>query len=80
MDTKNKDLTSIEKKLDSFLRPVNPEESFAVKLKNRLLVEPDITIEKPDYLFVLTIIGSIFFMGVLIVWILYRVINRNSEK
>ena len=79
MDTKNKDFTSIEKKLDSFLRPVNPEENFAANLKNRLLIEPDITIEKPDYLFILALIGSIFFIGVLVVWLLYRIINRNSE-
>lgn len=79
MDTKPKDFDSIEKRLDSFLRPVNPEESFATNLKNRLLIEPDITIEKPDYLIVLALIGSIFFVGVLVVWILYRIINRNSE-
>ena len=79
MDIKIKDLTSIEEKLDSFLRPVNPEESFAVKLKNRLLIEPSITLEKPNYLMVLALIGSIFFIGFLIVWILYRIINRKSE-
>ena len=79
MDTKINDLTSIEKKLDSFLQPVNPEESFAVKLKNRLLFEPDITIEKPDYLFVLALVGSILFFGVLVVWILYQIINRKTE-
>ena len=51
MNTKIKDFTSIENKLDSFLQPVNPEESFAANLKNRLLIEPNITIEKPDYLY-----------------------------
>lgn len=79
MKTKIKDFTSIEKKLDSFLRPVNPEERFAVNLKNRLLIEPNITIEKPDYLFVLVTISSIFFIGVLFVWLLYRIFERNSE-
>jgi len=79
MDTKNKDLTYIEKKLDLFLRPVNPEESFAANLKNRLLFEPDITIEKPNHLFVLALVGSIFFVGVLVVWILYKIFDRNSE-
>lgn len=79
MNTNIKDFTSIEKKLDSFLRPVNPEESFADKLKNRLLIEPNITIEKPDYLFVLVLISSIFFTGVLFVWLLYRIFERNSE-
>ena len=61
MDIKNKDFTSIEKKLDSFLRPVNPEENFASNLKLSLLNEPEITIEKPDYLFVLLFICSLFF-------------------
>jgi hypothetical protein len=74
------DLNSIEAKLDSFLRPVNPEEGFVVKLKDRLLVEPEITIEKPDYLIVLTLVGSMFFVGVLVVWILYRLINRKPDS
>jgi len=79
MNTKNNDLTSIEEKLNTFLRPVNPEEDFTAKLKNRLLLEPEITIEKPDYLFVLGLIGTIFFIGVLVVWILYRIFNKKSE-
>ncbi len=70
-------LNSIEAKLDSLLRPVNPEESFADKLKDRLLVEPEITVEQPNYLIVLTLVGSIFFAGVLVVWILYRILNRK---
>jgi len=80
MDKENKDFSSIEKKLDSFLRPVNPEENFAINLKNRLLSEPAITIEKPDYYFVLATISSIFFIGVLFVWLLYRIFERNSEE
>ncbi len=79
MDTKNNDLTTIENKLDSFLRPVNPGENFAARLKDRLLIEPDITIEKPDYLVVLALIGSIFSIGVAVVWILYRIINQKSK-
>jgi len=79
MNTKIKDFTSIEKKLDSFLQPVNPEESFAANLKKRLLIEPNITIEKPDYLFVLIIISSIFFIGVLFVWLLYRIYGKYSD-
>jgi hypothetical protein len=79
MDTKIKDFSSIEKKLDSFLRPVNPEESFAANLKHRLLKDPGIAIEKPDYLFVLLFIGSLFFIGVLLVWILNLLFNNKAE-
>jgi hypothetical protein len=79
MDTKINDFSSIEKKLDSFLRPVNPEESFAVNLKHRLQIEPGITIEKPDYLFVLLFIGSLFTAGIVLVWLLHRILNRNSD-
>jgi len=79
MNTKIKDFTSIEKKLDSFLQPVNPEESFAANLKNRLLIEPSITIDQPEYLFVLVIISSIFFIGVLFVWLLYCIFDKYSD-
>jgi hypothetical protein len=79
MDINNKDFSSIEKKLDSFLRPVNPEESFASNLKLRLLNEPGITIEKPDYLFVLLFICSLFFIGVLMIWLLNRIFNKQAE-
>jgi len=79
MNKKIKDFTSIEKRLDSFLQPVIPEESFVSNLKNRLLIEPNITIEKPDYLFVLVIISSIFFIGVLFVWLLYRIFDKYSD-
>jgi hypothetical protein len=79
MNTRIKDFASIEKQLDSFLRPVNPEENFAAKLKNRLLIEPEVTLEKPDYPVVMALIGSIFFTGVLVVWILYRLVNKKSE-
>ena len=79
MNTKIKDFSSIEKKLDSFLRPVNPEERFAANLKHRLLIEPVVTIEKPDYLYVLFFIGFLFFTGVLLVWLVYRMFNRNPD-
>lgn len=79
MDTKIKDFSSIEKKLDSILRPVNPEESYVDNLKHRLLNGPGITIEKPDYLFALLFIGSLLFIGVFLVWLLNRLMNNKIE-
>ena len=79
MDTKINDFSSIEKKLDSILRPLNPEEAYAANLKHRLLSDPRITVEKPDYLIVLFMIGSLFFIGVLLVWLLNRLMNNKTE-
>ena len=78
MDTKVNDFSSIEKKLDSILRPLNPEESYAANLKQRLLSDPRITVEKQDYLFVIFIIGSLFFIGILLVWFLNRLMNNKT--
>ena len=78
MDTKINDFSSIEKKLDSILRPLNPEESYAANLKQRLLSDPRITVEKQDYLFVIFIIGSLFFIGILLVWFLNRLMNNKT--
>jgi hypothetical protein len=77
METKIREITSIEKKLDSILRPVNPEEGYVANLKNRLLSEPDILIERPNYLYVLLLFGSLLFFGAFFVWLINRFVNRK---
>ena len=79
MDTNNSEINSIEKKLDSILLPVNPEESYITSLKHRLLNESGVTLEKPDYLFILLFIGSFFFFGLFIVWLINYIFNRKSD-
>lgn len=79
MDTNNLEINSIEKKLDSILQPVNPEESYITSLKRRLLNESGVTVEKPDYLFILLIIGSLFFFGIILVWLLNYIFNRKTD-
>jgi hypothetical protein len=77
MESHNKEILSIEKRLDSILRPVNPEESYITSLKKRLKKESGITIDKPDYLFVLLIVGSLFFFGLTIV-LLLNLLDKKS--
>ena len=79
METKIREINSIEKKLDSILRPVSPKEGYAANLKNRLLSEPDIIIERPNYLFILLLFGSLLFFGAFIVWLINRLVNRQSN-
>ncbi len=80
MEKKTKDSRTIEEKLESFLRPVNPKEEFASNLKNRLLTEPEITIENSDNLSIIILVCSIFIFGVLFVWILFRFFSRNNDE
>ena len=79
MNTNNLEINSIEKKLDSILQPVNPKESYINNLKNRLISESVVSMEKPDYLFILLLIGSLFFFGLILVWLLNYFFNRRID-
>jgi hypothetical protein len=78
METDNQEILSIEKRLYSILRPVNPEESYITGLKQRLKKDSGITIDKPNYLFVLIIVGSLFFFGLIIVLLLNLLKDKKS--
>jgi hypothetical protein len=79
MENNNQEILSIEKRLDSILKPVNPEENYMTSLKQRLKNESGITIDKPDYLLVILIVGSLFFFGLTIVLILNLVNHKKSS-
>ncbi len=78
METKIRDFDSFEKKLDSILKPVSPEEDYIAKLKNRLFNEQNIAIEKPDYALIILLICSFFFFGIVLVWIINRLLNHKG--
>jgi hypothetical protein len=79
MKNTNNDILIIEKRLDSILRPVNPEESYITDLKERLKRDPGISIDKPDYILVLFIIGSFFIFGLIIVLLINLLKRKNSR-
>ena len=79
METKIRDFDSFEKKLDSILKPVSPEEDYITKLKNRLFNEQNIAIEKPDFALIIILICSFFFFGIVLVWIFNRLLHHKGS-
>ena len=79
METENQKISLIEKRLDSILIPVNPEKSYIESLKHHLKNESGITIDKPDYLLVIFIVGSLFFFGLTIVLFLNLLKNKKPR-
>jgi len=58
----------IEQQLKEFLRPRSPETAFVQELKSRLFFEPEITVEYPNYLYLLLFISLSLFSGALLYW------------
>jgi len=60
----------IEKQLEEYLRPRSPGANFVQELKTKLFFEPDITVEYPNYLYLILFIclsllsGVIFYLGI----------------
>ena len=79
MDINKLEIDSIENKLDSILRPVNPKEIYSTTLKERLLNESGITLEKQNYLFIILLLCSFFFIGVVLIYLINIFFNRKSE-
>lgn len=79
LDVNNKEVDLIEKKLDLMLRPVNPEEGYVSKLKHRLISDSNISIDKPEYSFILLFAGLLFFFGVFLVWILNLLFHKKAD-
>jgi hypothetical protein len=79
MDTNTKEMNSIEKRLDSILKPISPEKNYITNLERRLLNESRISIDKPDYLYPILFASSFFFIGLIIVWILNHLLNRKTD-
>ena len=80
MDKKKIDFDSIEKRLDSILRPVSPEESYIRSLKNRLgYYKSAVVIDKPDYFMVILLVCSFFFFGLLIIWLFNLIFKKRTD-
>ena len=80
MDKKKIETDSIEKRLDSILRPVSPEESYINGLKNRLsYYKSMVAIEKPDYFMVILLICSFFIFGLIVFWFFKLIFNQRNR-
>lgn len=71
---------ALENKLDRYLHPVSPERDFIERLRYRLLVKPEITIEYPNYLYMILFICFNFLFGVGLIWLLGRIFRDRDKK
>ena len=69
----------LEIRLDEYLRPITPGKDFIEKLRNRLLEEPRVSIEYPEYIYLILFICLSFTFGIGLIWALSRLIRHRRE-
>jgi hypothetical protein len=79
----NKDL-DIEKKMDEklekLLQPVSPNSTFIANLQEKLVSRANVSIEYPNYLLIIIILGSGLAVGLILVIFINRIIRTLTGK
>jgi hypothetical protein len=70
----------IDMELDKLFHPVNPDSSYISNLQKKLISKADVSIEYPNYLLIIIIIGSGLALGLALVFILNHIIRILSGK
>lgn len=70
----------IEKKLDNILLPVNLENNYIDQLNSRLFKEPQISLERENYVKLVFLIVFAFLSGFTIVIIINRIFSYGKKK
>jgi len=70
----------LEKKLDDLLNPVTPSSSYITDLQKKLLSKADVTVEYPNYLMIVIILGSGLALGLGLVFILNHILRKLTGK
>jgi len=74
----------IEKKMDEklgkLLQPVVPNSAFIANLQEKLVSRANVSIEYPNYLLIIIILGSGLAIGLLLVIIINRIIRTLTGK
>lgn len=65
----------LEKNLERHLSPVDPKDNFINNLQQRLKNKPLVTVEYPDIHYFIIIICLGLFLGVLLIWIIFKTRN-----
>lgn len=83
IDMVKKDL-DIEKKMDEklekLLQPVSPNSTFITNLQEKLVSRANVSIEYPNYLLIIIILGSGLAVGLILVIIINRIIRTLTGK
>ena len=65
----------LEKNLQKHLNPVDPKDNFINNLQQRLKNKPLVTVEYPDIQLFIIIICLGLFLGILLIWIIFKTRN-----
>ena len=74
---------SIERQLDNYLHPVVPDQDFVKGLRKHLFIKSEITVEYPNYLYLIFFICLSFISGIFIIFLINRLallFKGNSSK
>ncbi len=72
--------SQLEQKLDKLLNPVAPNSNYISELQKKLLSRADVSVEYPNYLMIIIILGSGLALGLGLVIILNYLFSRNRGK
>jgi len=72
--------SQLEQKLDKLLNPVAPNSNYISELQKKLLSRADVSVEYPNYLMIIIILGSGLALGLGLVIILNHLFSRNRGK
>lgn len=81
MEKKDLDIEKkIDEKLEKLLQPVSPNSTFIANLQEKLVSRANVSIEYPNYLLIIIILGSGLAVGLILVIFIYRIIRTLTGK
>jgi len=81
MEKKDLDIEKkMDEKLEKLLQPVSPNSTFIANLQEKLVSRANISIEYPNYLLIIIILGSGLAVGLILVIFINRIIRTLTGK
>jgi hypothetical protein len=81
MEKKDLDIEKkIDEKLEKLLQPVSPNSTFIANLQEKLVSRANVSIEYPNYLLIIIILGSGLAVGLILVIFINRIIRTLTGK
>lgn len=69
----------LEKNLDEILSPVDPKDNYVMSLRQRLAKKPVVTIEYPNFFYIIIIVCFGLFLGILLIWLIRHSTHTNNK-
>jgi len=81
MEKKDLDIEKkMDEKLEKLLQPVSPNSTFIANLQEKLVSRANVSIEYPNYLLIIIILGSGLAVGLILVIFINRIIRTLTGK